>query len=247
MPERDASDEEVADLSRAYLARIHDQPVPAGLEDRAMVFAFSRGRAKLSVRILGAAAIVLISALTAAGVLAFHHDGSTSGGPASGSASESQLHIVRIPGKLVLPSLDRTISGSPTIARLATEIRGLPLFPRYERCAASFGLSYALTFTSAGSSPWTATIQAEGCEGVQVAGQPVHWAAHSPQIWTDLATVLGLRADQLQPSVCIGPTTPNCVPLVTDPSPPVAVSRSDDQRSDKEEITAPRNASLALQ
>jgi hypothetical protein len=247
MPERNASDEEVAGLSRAYLARIHDEPVPAGLTDRAMVFAFSRGRAKLSVRILGAAAIVLISALTAAGVLAFHHDGSTSGGPASGSASQSQLRIVRIPGNLVLPSLDRTISGSPTIERLATAIRSAPLVPLDERCAASFGLVYSLTFTADGSSPWTATIQAEGCEVVQVAGHPLQWAVHSPQIWTDLASLLGLGVDQLQPSVCISPATRNCVPLVADPGPRVAAWRSDDHRSDKEEITAPRNASLALQ
>src|ERR1700733_6183503 len=129
MPERDPSDQEVADISRAYLARIHDQPVPAGLEDGAMAFAFSRGRAKLSMRLLGAAAIVLISTLTAAGALAFHLNGSTSDGPASGSASQTQLHIVRIPGQLILPSLDRTISGSPTIERLATEIRSAPLFP----------------------------------------------------------------------------------------------------------------------
>ncbi len=185
-----------------------------------MLFALSGGRAKVSARILGAALVVLISALTAVGVLAFHHGEKTPRVPASGPAAQSQLHIVRIPGKLVLPPLDRTISGSPTTLRLAMDIRGLPLFPKDERCLASFGLSYSLTFTSAGSSPWTATIEAQGCEGVQVAGQPIQWAAHSPEIWTDLAILLGLRVDQVQPSVCLGAETQNCVPLVTDPSPP---------------------------
>jgi hypothetical protein len=218
MPERDATDEEVAGLSRAYLARVHDEPVPPGLEHRAVAFAFSRGRTRLGVRILGATAIVLISALTAVGVLAFHHQ-ADSGVPGVGSA-QSQLRIVRIPGKLVLPALERTINDSATIARLAADIRGLPPIPRDERCAASFGLLYSLTFTSAGASPWTATIQAQGCEVVQVAGQPLQWAAHSPQVWTDLATALGLRVDQLQPAVCLYPGARNCVPLVTDPTPP---------------------------
>jgi hypothetical protein len=164
--------------------------------------------------------IAVISVLTAVGVLAFHHDAEPSSVPTPSPAAQIQLHIVRFPGEVVLPPLDRTISDKPIVARLATDIRSLPLFPRDERCAASDGTYYSLTFTPAGAPSWTASIGAQGCEVVQIAGKPVQWAAHSPQLWADLATALGLRADQVQPSICIDAAMRNCAPLVAFPSPP---------------------------
>jgi hypothetical protein len=213
MPDPIHSDEDVIHLTRGYLSRRRGQPAPRDMEANAMNFAFARRGGKRAATLLGATALVLASAVTAVGVLAFH-TAPRSGGGAAGPTAQGQLHIIRTPGNLVLPQLDLTISNSHTIASLAADIRALPSFPRGERCPAAFGTYYSLTFMPVGGSAWTARIQAQGCEIVEIKGKPTLWAAHSPQLWMDLRNALGLRANQVQPSVCLGPNTPSeCVPL----------------------------------
>jgi hypothetical protein len=169
------------------------------------------GRSRGSI-LLGSV-VVLITSLVATGVvLAFHFAEAQFG---IGFAGQIQLHITRRPGNLELPSLDRTIRVTANIAALAADIRDLPPYPIYERCPVSFGTYYTLTFEGPGSSPWSATIEARGCEVVQVPGQPPQWAAHSPQLWADIAVALNLTRNDLQPAVCLTPTDVNCVPIVS--------------------------------
>jgi hypothetical protein len=219
MPDPGIPDEDIIRITRAYLSRRRGQPAPRDLEANAMNFALDTRRRKGASLLLGVGALVVVSAVTAVGVLAFHRsERPTVGEPAS--ASTSQLRIVRVPGMLVLPPLDRTISDSKTIDRLATDIRALPLVPLDERCPASFGTIYSLTFAPAGMPRWTATIQAFGCEVVEIGDGPLHWAANSPRLWSELGVALGLSADQLQPPVCLGPSTePHCAHIKSSEAP----------------------------
>jgi hypothetical protein len=200
MPDPSISDEDVVGLTRAYLTRRRAQPAPRDLEANAMSFAFAHSRTKQVAVMLGSVALVVASALTAGVVLAFHHAETYRGVTGPGSATQSRVHIIRVAGTLALPSLNRTIRDARTVAALAVDIRTLPRFPLDERCPADFGTHYSLTFTVAGSAPWSATIGAQGCEVVQVSRQPTQWAAHSPQLWADLGVALGLSPDEIQPS-----------------------------------------------
>jgi hypothetical protein len=200
MPDPSISDEDVVGLTRAYLSRRRAQPAPRDLEANAMSFAFTRGRTKQLAVILGSVALVVASALTAGVVLAFHHTETYRGVTGTGSATQSRVHITRIAGNLTLPPINRTIRDTKTVAALALDIHALPRFPLDERCPADSGTYYSLMFAVAGSAPWTATIGAQGCEVVRITGQPAQWAAHSPQLWSDLAMALGLSPDQIQPS-----------------------------------------------
>ena len=163
--------------------------------------------------ILIGSVVALITSLVATGVvLAFQFAEAQFG---IGFAAESQLHITRSPGNLQLPWLDRTIRDTTNIAALAADIRNLPPYPIYERCPVSFGTYYSLMFEQTGSLPLSATIEAQGCEVVQVPGQPPQWAAHSPQLWSDMAVALGVSKNELQPAVCLTPMEVNCAPLVS--------------------------------
>jgi hypothetical protein len=192
MPEPRISDEALVRRTRAYLTRRRAQPAPRNLEADAVNFAFTRNRTKRVATVLGTAAIVIASALTAGVVLAFHQQSQQRPGT-SGAAGRSQVRIVRFPGSLRLPPLDQTIRNPTIVAALAGDITSLPIFPHDERCpAGGSGTYYVLTFTMPGSSPWTATVDVEGCETVQIPGQAAKWAAHAPQLWADLTNVLGI-------------------------------------------------------
>jgi len=218
MPDAHISDEDLFSLTRAYLTRRRAQSPPRDLDVNAVNFAFTRRRSRL-VAIIGASALVIASALLATVVLAFHVDQRSGTSPA-GNGAVSAMHVVRHNGNLSLPGLDRTIHDSQVITKLAAEIRDLPAFPPDERCPASFGTYYSLTFTVARAPQWTATIEAQGCELVQITGQTARWAVHEPQLWTDLGDALGLSVAQLQPAVCISPSSPpGCAPIASSPEP----------------------------
>lgn len=197
MPDPHISDEDLASLTRSYLTRRRGQPAPRNLEADAVNFALTRKRTKGVAAVMGTAGLVIAGALTAGVVLAFHHQAQPS--PAPGAAAQAQVRIVRFPGSLALPPLDRAIRNATLVAALADDIKSLPVFPHDERCAADFGTYYSLTFTSAGASPWTATVDAEGCEIVQVPGQPATWAVNAPRLWSDLADALGINPRKLPP------------------------------------------------
>lgn len=214
MPDPRISDEDLLGLTRAYLTSRRGQPAPRDLEMKAVNFAFTRRRSRL-VAIVGTSAFVIAGALLATVVLAFH-TGERSGTSPGGNEGTSALHIVRHAGSLSLPGVDRTIHDSQAIAKVAGDIRDLPSFPADERCPASFGTYYSLTFAIRGAPPWTALIGAQGCETVQVSGQPVRWAVHQPELWKDLGKAFGLSVDQLLPPVCLGTASPsNCAPITT--------------------------------
>jgi len=214
MPDSRIADEDLFDLIRAYLTQRRGHPAPHDLEANAVKFAFTRRRTR-RVAIVGVSALVIASALFATVVLAFHA-GERSGTSPGGNEGASALHVVRNAGSLSLPGLDRTIHDSQAIAMVAEDIRELPLFPPAERCPASFGTYYSLTFRMGGAPSWTAIIAAQGCETVQASGQQVRWAVHEPQLWKDLGNALGLSVDQLLPQVCLGTASPsNCTPITT--------------------------------
>ena len=165
---------------------------------------------------LATAVLLLVSAMTAGVVLAFHRSDSQLG---VRSSAPNQVRIVRIPGLLEVSPLDRTIRDSRIVASLARDLRNLPPYPRAERCPADFGLYYALTFEATASPAWTADVGAQGCEIIEMAGQRATWAAHSPQLWSDLATALGLTPSEVQPPICLGTAEPGCAPVATSTQP----------------------------
>jgi hypothetical protein len=197
MPDPRISDTDLIGLTRAYLTRRRGQPAPRDLESNALSFAFTRGRAKRLAAVMGVTAIALASALTAGVVLAFHRQEQPGG--ATGSTTQAQVRIVRFPGNLLLAPLDRTVRHATIVAALASDIESLPAYPSDERCPADSGTYYSLTFTLAGSSPWTAKVDVTGCEVVQVPGHPTQWAAHTPRLWSDLNDALGIDPRNLPP------------------------------------------------
>lgn len=211
------SDDELNRLTRAYLNRRTGRALPSHLHEdvTSSILSGRRHRRPLATT-LGAVALVIASAAAAVVVVAVHDN--NGGSRVIGSAqSPTQVVIVRTPGNLVLPSIDRTITDPQMAARLAADIEGLPEFPQSERCPADFGTAYTLTFVMPdGSSSWAATIGAQGCELVRVANQPTRWAMHSPGLWADLASALGLSPSEIRPAVCLGTnSSPGCAPLVT--------------------------------
>jgi len=99
-------------------------------------------------RVMGLGAVVLTCVLTAVVVLAFH-DGarlvSVTG------INQADVHITRSPGLLVLPALDRTMTDPALAARLATDIRSLPVAPSVCAGGVDYGTTYSLTFASPGT------------------------------------------------------------------------------------------------
>ena len=156
-----------------------------------------------------AISLAVASTLVAGVVLAFH------GGAYSGVVRDApaQVTVVRTPGNLVLPPLDRTITGVQLAERLAADVERLPQFPSDERCPIDFGTSYKLTFMPADGSSWAATIGAQGCQVVLVTNEPTLWAAHSPGLWADLATALGVSPSDVLPPVCLGAPAPSCAQI----------------------------------
>jgi len=151
----------------------------------------------------GVILVVAASAFMAAVVLAFHN-ASHPTTPAN-STRQDGVHIVRDPGGLRLPPLDRTITDPLIISHLATDVRSLPTLPADEHCPADLGTSYTLTFVQA-STTWTAVMHAQGCETVQLSTGQTLWASTTPLLWNDLSTALGLPISAVNPLVCDGPT-----------------------------------------
>lgn len=152
-------------------------------------------------RLTGLGAVVLTSLLTAVLVLAFHN--ATPLVAVNGS-DQTEVHVTRAPGLLVLPALDLTITDPTLAARLATDIRNLPVAPSVCAGGVDYGTSYSLTFASSGTPSWTAVIQVFGCDEVTLSSGPV-LQVRSPALWADLAQALDLTSDELRPLPCGGP------------------------------------------
>ena len=125
------------------------------------------------------------------------------GTSAAGGAAPSAVEIVRTPGSLLLAPLARTVTDSSLADQLATEVRSLPTQPSPWHCPNDYGTLYTLTFVTPGAN-WTAHVDAQGCQTVQIGGGPKLTAANSPRLWNDLATALGLTALEVDPTLCPG-------------------------------------------
>ena len=196
----DLDNDELEGLTRAYLNRRTAQLPPHDLEDGVMRFVFSRRRMTRAAGVIGIAAVVVVSAAAAAVVLAFHNPGLT-GVAALGTPEKVQ--IVRTPGGLALPPLDKTVTASQVVARLAADVEGLPLQPEGWHCPADLGTLYRLQFVAPGGS-WTAVYDVQGCESVQIGSERLRTAATSPRFWSDLGSAVGLTALEVRPTLCTG-------------------------------------------
>ena len=203
MPSPGIPDDELKRLTRAYLNRRTGRPPAADLEGRAMRLAISSRARRPIAATAATVAVIVTSVFVAAVVLAFH-DGARTPTPAD-STRQDEVHVVRAPGGLKLPPLDRTITDPVTINRLAGEVRSLPKIPANEHCPADLGTSYTLTFVQA-SKTWTAVIHAQGCQTVQLSTGQTLWASTTPMLWSDLAIALGLPNSEVNPLVCDGAT-----------------------------------------
>ena len=152
-------------------------------------------------RLTGLGAVVLTSLLTAVLVLAFHNAAPLA---AVNGSDQAEVHVTRAPGLLVLPALDFTITDPALAARLATDIRSLPVAPSVCVGGVDYGTSYSLTFASPGTPSWTAVIEVFGCDEVTISNGPAR-QVRSPALWADLAQALDLTSDELRPLPCGGP------------------------------------------
>ena len=143
----------------------------------------------------------------AAIVLAFHNPALT-GVAALGTPDKVQ--IVRTPGGLAIAPLNKTVSASQLVARLAADIEGLPLQPVPWHCPSDFGTSYRLTFVAPRGS-WTAVYEVGGCQTVQIGTGRLQTAGTSPRFWSDLGSALGLTALEVRPTLCTGTAAPGAV------------------------------------
>lgn len=126
--------------------------------------------------------------------------------------SAVSVRVVRTPGLLILPPLDRSIADPAAATRLADDIRrlrpqavGVPGGPPIvENCPIDFGTAYALTFSSPGTPHWTAVIHIMGCSDVTVPGWPELIDLGDTTLLADLGAALGLSPDEVSPVPCDG-------------------------------------------
>lgn len=207
MPDPRVSDEDLKSLTRAYLIRRTSRTSPLDLEDTVMRAALRPTRRRPATTAAAIVGLVLASALTAGLALAFHHPGGA-GGATSSSGTPTQVRIVRNPGLLELPVVDRTISDARVAAQLSSDIRGLPRAPSLCIGGGSLGTSYTLTFTGPVLSTWTAAIEVGGCDSVRVSYGPALIAVDGSALWSDLGSALRMTNDELRPIECGGPLPP---------------------------------------
>jgi hypothetical protein len=132
---------------------------------------------------------------------------------AESPAGAGSVRITRDPGLLVLPPVDRTITDPATVSKLASDIEGLPAFPKGAiNCPADFGTGYRLAFDMPGQSPWTAVIDVSGCRTVTPSDGPVRWGIGSRALFTDLGAALALAPGELTPFPCPAPSGSRCYP-----------------------------------
>ncbi len=176
-------------------------------DDHPAQLVLSRSRMTRVIGAIGVAAVIVASAAAAAIVLAFHNPART-GVAALGTPRKVQ--IVRLPGSLALPQLNKTVTAPQLVARLAADVESLPLQPIPWHCPNDFGTSYRLTFVAPGGS-WTAVYGVQGCESVQIGSGRLQTAANSQRFWNDLGSALGLTALEVRPTLCVGTAEPGTV------------------------------------
>jgi hypothetical protein len=201
VPDAEIADDDLERLTQAYLTRRSAGRSPHDLEDGVMKFVLSHHRRTgRALGALGAVAVVVISLASAVVVIALHV-GSRTG--VAGLGTPRAVQIVRKSGALALPPLARTVSDVALSGRIATDLQSLPAQPSPWHCPNDFGTVYTLTFVAPGSD-WTAVIDAQGCQTVEIESGPKLTAARSPRLWEDLGTALGLTAPEAQPTLCPG-------------------------------------------
>ena len=152
-------------------------------------------------RLTGLGAVVLTSLLTAVLVLAFQNAAPLA---AVNGSDQAEVHVTRAPGLLVLPALDFTITDPSLAARLATDIRSLPVAPSVCAGGVDYGTSYSLTFASPGTPNWTAVIAVFGCDEVTSATvrrakfDRRHCGLISPRLWISLRMSFGRSRAEAQ-------------------------------------------------
>ena len=170
-------------------------------------FVFLRRRMMRVVGAIGTAAVIVASAAAAAIVLALHNPPQTG---VAALGTPQRVQIVRLPGSLALPPLNKTVTASQLVARLATDVESLPLQPTPWHCPNDFGTSYRLTFVAPGGN-WTAVYGVQGCELVQIGSGRLRTAATSQRFWGDLGSGLGLTVLEVRPTLCVGTAAPGTV------------------------------------
>ena len=124
-----------------------------------------------------------------------------------------RLHITRTPGLFALPPLDREISDSSAVGKLAADIQRLPLLTTgVVDCPVDFGTAYQLAFGGAAGTVWSAVVDVSGCRAVSLSNGPTRSALNADAFFTDLAAAVGLTQVELIPVPCPSPTGGLCYP-----------------------------------
>jgi hypothetical protein len=146
-------------------------------------------------RLLNVASLLLAMLLAGCGIAVL-----------STTSTDPTVRITWTPGLFLLPPIDRTITDTGTVARLRSDIEGLPTFPAGTiSCPIDFGTSYTLVFNDPDQPALRAVVSALGCRGVTLSDGRVLWALTSPSLYSDLGAALGLSPDELMPLPCPPP------------------------------------------
>ena len=126
--------------------------------------------------------------------------------------------ITHVPGSGPQPAGDVpvTITDPAAVARIASIVDGLPVFPPgFRNCPLDNGSGMRLTFRATLSGPALAVVTAQtggcGAVAVTIGGWPTPTLEDAPSLQQQVAAVAGLRwpAGQVQSG---GPTTPAAAP-----------------------------------
>jgi hypothetical protein len=172
-----------------------------GFEARTMNVVGYRQQSSSGARAAGVIAVVLVSAVAAALLLASHLGSEPS--PAT-SAEKGAVQVTRTAGLLVLPKLDVTVTDQQFVEGLARGIRRLPDAPTVCMGGASYGTTYTLKFTAPHEAAWTAVVQVFGCDEVTLSSGFIGQATSST-LWSELAAALGISVSEVKPLPCGGP------------------------------------------
>jgi hypothetical protein len=130
-------------------------------------------------------------------------------------AAAKVVTIIHVPGSGPQPAGDApvTITDPAAVARIASIVDGLPVFPPgIMNCPLDDGSGMRLSFRAALSGPALAVVTAQsggcGAVAVTIGGRPMPTLDGAPSLQQQVAAVAGLRWPAGQVQLPGGPTTP---------------------------------------
>lgn len=126
-------------------------------------------------------------------------------GPPPPASQVTQLSFAPAPGETLNPAppIDVVVTDVSKAQDAYSATLALPGFPPpvpgIYHCPNDWGFSYQLTFSFSDGSSLTATVDASGCEQVQIPGTTLRWAGSTASYWSELTQDLGIPESDITP------------------------------------------------